>query len=397
MVAASLLYEVPSRELLGYGPFWKDPPQISILYPPYRQAISCYLRSLNSVQMQIQRGTIDINVALISCTLFICIETLLGHSIEAVELYKQGTRMLENIMNQSCYKRSQPEATLLEQIIAIYIRLGTVAYITAGVPFKLPVPTSDDLGTCTSLPTARNSLIRLVAETSFYESAVAQYIGKFGHDQLEEMFCSKMQELQRKLKEWFQNFEWLCSHHPITNTDLGFRSTLSMIYHAIYIVVAVSLRRQEATFDQYLEAFSNIVQHAERAIAASVHPDGVQPHFTFEIGVGIPLLLTALKCRDSLIRRKALALLKQCPPTQGFYMVSHGSALVEKAIDIEESLGCDLNYDDLVEEETKRLQYVIVDQHEPAAFGLICARKERVPGKHLDDLVVVQERVPLQI
>ena len=48
--------------------------------------------------MQITRGMIDINVALISCTLLICIEILQSNSTGAVESYKQGVKILENIL-----------------------------------------------------------------------------------------------------------------------------------------------------------------------------------------------------------------------------------------------------------------------------------------------------------
>lgn len=97
--------------------------------PMYAQAILCYFRSLDAAQTQIQRGTIDIHVALISCTLFIRIETLQGHTTEATQLYQQGVKMLDIILS------SQPEkgstySVFLEQIIAIYDRLRTVSYIT---------------------------------------------------------------------------------------------------------------------------------------------------------------------------------------------------------------------------------------------------------------------------
>lgn len=62
-----------------------------------------------------------------------CIKTLLGDNIEVVELYKQGVNMLEDIIRHSRYTEIYPEAARLEQIIAIYIRLGTIAYIAAGV------------------------------------------------------------------------------------------------------------------------------------------------------------------------------------------------------------------------------------------------------------------------
>lgn len=112
----------------------------------------------------------------------------------------------------------------------------------------------------------------------------------------------------------------------------------------------------------------------------------------------MPLLLTAQKCRYSNIRHKALTLLRQSPQTQGFYLVSHGSALAVKAIEIEESLGCDPANQDRLNEETKRLQWVSVCNEDPSMFCLRIARKQliRWPNE-TDSLVHVEEQVLLLI
>jgi hypothetical protein len=153
----------------------------------FQLCISCVVlfSILNAIQTQIKRGTIGIHVALISCTLFICIETLQGRTKEATQLYSQGVKMLENILSRSQPETGSAFSILLEQIIAIYIRLGTVACITVGVLFELPVPTSDQSSRHFTLNTARYTLIRLVAESLSYESGVAQYqkeLGRFGQE-----------------------------------------------------------------------------------------------------------------------------------------------------------------------------------------------------------------------
>jgi hypothetical protein len=100
-----------------------------------------------------------------------------------------------------------------------------------------------------------------------------QHIEAFGHVQLQETFALREQTLEIKLKPWCQDCQQLCIQQPVLNTDVGFRSTLLMIYHAIYILAAVSLRRQETTFDQYLDASSEIVRPDEEAKASRLCPD----------------------------------------------------------------------------------------------------------------------------
>ncbi|KAJ5088748.1 C6 finger domain protein [Penicillium angulare] len=277
--------------------------------------------------------------------------------------------------------------------MAIFIRLGSVAFITAGVPFELSIPPLELPKPCYCLPSARSFLIRLVSECLSYESAVSQYIKDFGPGKVQPLFTAQMYTLQSKLCEWKHNFDQLSINESTRLSDLGIKSTLLMIYHSLFILVSSSLRKQETEYDQFLDSFQSIVDHGESAVSATTDLCGSNPHFTFEIGVGMPLLVTALKCRDSSIRYKALSLLRRCPSTQGFYMVSHGSALAAKAIEIEESLGCNPANPDRIDEETSRLQYMTVYPQDPD-FSLLVARKQPASETSgLNELTLVETRV----
>lgn len=108
-----------------------------------------------------------------------------------------------------------------------------------------------------------------------------------------------------------------CNKQQDAKIELASRSTLEMMYHGIYIIVAASLRLHETLFDELTDSFETIVYHAEIVIRTTTEISGGQPHFTFEIGVGMPLLLTAGKCRHSKLRHRALSLLRQSPRLRG--------------------------------------------------------------------------------
>lgn len=99
-----------------------------------------------------------------------------------MELYKQGVKMLQDIPRHSQQPENRPShSAFLEQFIALYIRLGAVANVTASVPFDLSVPMQDNESEgCYSLYAAQNSLTWLLAQCLVYESAVAKHVRELG-------------------------------------------------------------------------------------------------------------------------------------------------------------------------------------------------------------------------
>ncbi|KAJ5259478.1 hypothetical protein N7478_012459 [Penicillium angulare] len=145
--------------------------------------------------------------------------------------------------------------------MAIYVRLGSVAFITAGVPYELSVPPLELSKCYYCLSSARDFLIRLVSECLSYESAVSQHIKDFGSDEVQNLFAAQMHALQSKLREWKQNFNQFSIKESNPSTDL------------------------ETEYDLFLDSFQSIVYHGENAVPATTDLCGSNPHFTFEIGV----------------------------------------------------------------------------------------------------------------
>jgi hypothetical protein len=61
-----------------------------------------------------------------------------------------------------------------------------------------------------------------------------------------------------------------------------------MMHGSVYVIVATSLCRQETIYDRHLDLFREIVEEGVVALEATANPDGSQPSFTFEVGVGMP-------------------------------------------------------------------------------------------------------------
>lgn len=100
----------------------------------------------------------------------------------------------------------------------------------------------------------------------------------------------------------------------------------------------------ECIFDAHLSSFETIVNKSALILDASTGPDGMQPPLTFEMGAGLPLFLTVLKCRDWQLTHKALNLLQKAP-VQGLYKCTPGVMIARKALQLDEDFSLHLKKD----------------------------------------------------
>jgi hypothetical protein len=88
-----------------------------------------------------------------------------------------------------------------------------------------------------------------------------------------------------------------------------------------------------------MDEFERIVALAETLskIPSSSPQTGIKPAYSFDMGVLPPLYYTAVRCRDPIIRRKALALLSASPRREGIWDSLILAAIVRWVIGEEES------------------------------------------------------------
>ncbi|KAJ5374363.1 hypothetical protein N7517_006369, partial [Penicillium concentricum] len=332
IISISVLYEYPDQCL--------DLPLLKLqrekkrgLNQIQREALRWYSRSISSIHSQIVRGRADPYVALISCVLFICIEAIQGRVTEALQLYEQGVSLILTLRHQVAAGTPLPHKVLLLEntIIPLFLRLGsmslTIPTVQASEIFAFA---SHDLYTkFTSLDAARTAISVLFSEATLLEREALPHRRATIRDLVAGAhLVAKQQSIQTQLYHWLQAYTNLCQNGARAQPVL-------LAYHAATsIYVSACLSQQELVYDSYMADFAIIVENASLALGGG--PDCVQPPFTFEMGLGLPLFLTAIKCRDPHLRRKALGLLRQAPPIQAFFTCTPVAFMAEKCMDIEE-------------------------------------------------------------
>ncbi|KAF3397889.1 hypothetical protein F1880_006132 [Penicillium rolfsii] len=334
IISLSALYERPP--LHETPPFWLINSPAVVRSRTHREALVWYSRSLSILQQRINQGTANLGVSLISCILFIAIELLQGNRKAACGLYKQGAQLMINA----------DRGPWITNLTSIFRRIGTWVFINDGTTnegwsLNMTVPS----GRFASIDEARNILCGIVAEMKTLDNATKLHWKQTAETREHQALALKTQRdhLRRQLDQWHRLFMSFKSSDTFDSQDTlgsvdGPSALLFMTYKSVLIEIETILSTDEAAYDGYELEFQHILEYASTAIAATRSPDGAQPPFMFEMGVFLPLFITALKCRFPQLRRHALRLmLEEAPPAQGLFMCGPAAHVIAVIVALEEN------------------------------------------------------------
>ncbi|KAL4750603.1 hypothetical protein BDW72DRAFT_175516 [Aspergillus terricola var. indicus] len=314
----------------------------------YRDALGWYSRSVSAVRQQIERGGADVFVGLVSCVLFICIEALQGGTQEALRLYSQGTQLILALREQIASGNvPATKGSLLEEtIVPIFARLSVLANPESKTAVSVLLQGTDWLLTpgfvFPSLKAAREAIFVLTAETQLFQEACERHHDTTNEYHVPDHMITQQVAILSRLRTWLEAFTALTTSLRLQKASLlpQQTSTIALLYthhEMLYIIITTCVSRFKTTTDTCLPNFQTIVEQSRIALDASNRPDGTQPPFTFDIGVGFPLWFAVLRCAEPLTRRAAITLLKRAPQVQGFYARTFGVNFAQAVVDVEET------------------------------------------------------------
>ncbi|CAI7588091.1 unnamed protein product [Penicillium glandicola] len=328
IISLSALYERPPIHETSPWLLINDPAAVRHQY--HQEALVWYSRSLALLQQRINQGRADLMVCLISCILFIAIELLQGSRKGAQILYKQGAQLI--------FGASSTATSTIAAVEPIFRRLGTWVFIANGLSeenWDLHLAVSDERFTSTE--EARNVLCSIVAEMKALNIDSKAYIHQTTDGRLHEVseLVARQQRLKTRLAQWYRLFTQLKPIHD-PNID-GATALLLMTYTSVFVETEAMLDFDQSIYDAYESKFAQIIELAPTAVAWTRSSEGKQPPFMFEMGVFLPLFITALKCPFPELRRQALRYMAQAPPAQGMFMCTPTAHIVAILIGLEEN------------------------------------------------------------
>ncbi|OJJ51798.1 hypothetical protein ASPZODRAFT_468409 [Penicilliopsis zonata CBS 506.65] len=316
-----------------------------------QDALAWYARSVSAVRQRLERGGLDLLVGLISCTLFICIESLQGGIEAAVRLYGQGVRLIlalrAQIAGRGVSGSAINAASLLEEtIVPIFTRMGMLALATSTAPAGgLRQDIKGPTAFLSSLKAARETIVALANEAQILQTACNDYRQRESSFwRLSPELIDRQKILSASLQSWHKAFTDLAGRKrdilSLSPSSMVSTSALLLAYYEMLVVsLATCVSPLQTATDAYIPRFQTIVDQCRIALDASMRPDGTQPPLSLDVGVSLPLWFTSLRCREPQIRRAALALLRRAPLVQGFYQCIPAASLGERIMALEERHG----------------------------------------------------------
>ena len=313
MVAAGALHESVALSCAGHSDQAAQQRTFSI--QQYNKTISS-LTDSNTPETGVQN-------VLTCCILFIMFENLYGRNLEAAKHLKSGLAILQSWEPQT----ASEEMVKSEYLIPIYTR----GYDSVGSEISLPA-------TFENITEARKTL-QILLDTMY--SAINRSFLSSGQSAIE----ADIAHARRTLRQWFAAFLMVR-----TPKDLEHRRAsilLRLQYETSNVLLAAVQSHNECDFDTLTETFRVIVDQCSELITLenSLRGQATRGESTFSYGFDLniipPLNITAIKCRDPTLRRKAIALLSDGNRYEGLWNGKTVSRIAQKTMELEEAgLAC---------------------------------------------------------
>ena len=152
------------------------------------------------------------------------------------------------------------------------------------------------------------------------------------------------------------------------------------------IVVESGYYGSELRWDAYNDVFQEIVECAE-IVVDETRRTGLWTSFSVEIGYVSPAFVSATRCRDPGIRRRAIVVLLTVARQEGIWQSTGAAAIAQRWVDIEEeglsNIACSADVPELqriarvstmvhVDSQTGHLEFFLADgtrRHETVCWG----------------------------
>ncbi|RAL11794.1 Zn(II)2Cys6 transcription factor domain-containing protein [Aspergillus homomorphus CBS 101889] len=300
-----------------------------------------YNKSIQTFLQQMGSGNeMEADLMLIQCLLFVCLEMLQGNSKQAMNHVEGGLRILSRQVQNSSLDRS------LYQFFCRQV--NQLSYF--GRPLTPLIDTvSKDFANVTSsgrlvfdhIDQARDCLTNITTRSLCLIRSVQRHVCATPQHPLHPQQLQQQLALLRECHAWLQAFEALGKKPAATSGMLDPRAPLSMTcqYYTAITWLSTCTSLDEMNLDRFHENFEAVVSAGERLIelCAADQPNSSTEHFFLDADVMPVLYWTVQRCRDPLLRRRALRALSTYPAREGMWDKGLHIAVARRFVALEEA------------------------------------------------------------
>lgn len=304
----------------------------------YNKAIQSFLK-----QLTVPQTGLEIDLILVTCLLFICLETLQSKNSRALDHIQSGVQILAaRLQEDKISVKNEFDRELLQTFSRLNIQTCLFGRGIASLdihPEKSIITDSGEKLVFDNISQARETLSNLQYRALVFIRACGNRSGITNED-VDEQQRSEQQSLEMEFYTWQAAFDRLRKRSNKTTGIADPRAPLAMHieYHTSLIWLLTCISQEESRFDNFTPHFEEIVCLAENILKLSpgTETKPVAEQFSLDPGVLAHIYWTAHKCRDPLIRRRAIQALARCPARQGMWRRSLIMHVASKIVEIEE-------------------------------------------------------------
>lgn len=317
---------------------------------PETFAIRQHTKAISHLNQKIQEGNeSSVEAVLMTCALFVCFEMFQNNYEAALSHMSSGIYVFFNwVSKNDCANRHSRELSvqlerifgrlMLQTFLFVHTKPREWKFVKSSFTPRLPsIPP-----VFRSLNEARDCLDSCMC--SLYHGMLTSQFQVLEHTDLDPNLSPELHA--NPLDAWLKSFRNFTAEQ---NENLSIReqnvSILLEIQHITATVLAsAGPSSQESIFDSFEEEFSRTIVLASRLLMSSTPEDSLEgdqsPFPTFDMGILPHLYFVASRCRDPLLRRQALHLLRQGPRQEGIWQRDMLASIAERVMNIEER-GCE--------------------------------------------------------
>lgn len=304
-------------------------------------ALQQYNKAIKHLIEYLSSPSQTIDLTLITCYLFMCLEMLKGDNRQALNHLESGMRILfrRDTTGSSSALTNDIDQELSHLSLRLNIQLSLhsrpMMVFDLEDPGPRQNPTEDFV--LTDIFEARNALDRLMNRGLVFvrEASLKKAVARIN-------YLQRQRQLSREFISWKNAFQRLPTSNPshMRSTDPRASLLLWIQSRVSQIWVETCLGINEMIYDEHSDAFEAIVADAEKLVAineeSGLGRGSLIGRFTLEAGV-IPMLYwSAMKCRQPLVRRRALEVIARSPQQEGLWRKKRFLKVAQMVIDIEE-------------------------------------------------------------
>lgn len=319
-----------------------------------RDALVHYNKAVGRLTTAVAEKKASIEVILVTCLLFVCIELLLENVPGAMAHVQGGVKILENWKSETERGISSKTEIVEDDLLPIFLRLqlqmGTFSTPSRERAPKRLSEKPTEIYEFLTFKEARDSMVDLYQDALGLANSLAAGLTEDLYSKGLSLMIPTLEyhRLMSRADFWKRTFENMLSRADMLelNEESSRMADILIIQYTLvsnYIKVGLSplyftSEPPEDVWDPYNKDYEAVLELAEREAAYYDASQGDRA-FALELGIILPLYTTILQCREPSIRQRALSILYSSPRKEGFWDSRIAAEMAKTVIELGDASG----------------------------------------------------------